>query len=41
VRAGRGFGIEWCRRQATDTMTFSVKRVAGAGRFALKVSYPG
>jgi hypothetical protein len=41
LRPGRSFGIEWCRRRATDVMTVSVERRAGAGRFALKVSYPG
>jgi hypothetical protein len=41
VRPGSEFGIEWCRHTATDVMTFSVKRRAGSGRFALQVSYPG
>jgi len=41
LRAGGAFRMSWCRGQATETMTVSVKRRGGAGRFRLTVGYPG
>jgi hypothetical protein len=41
LRAGRGFGVEWCRRRAVERVTITVRPRAGAGRFALRVSWPG
>jgi hypothetical protein len=39
--ARRGFGVEWCRRQPMETVRVIVRRRAGAGPFALRVSWPG
>ena len=37
----RGFGVEWCRRQRVEDVSVIVRRRAGAGPFALRVSWPG
>jgi hypothetical protein len=37
----RGFGVEWCRRQRVERVSVIVRRRAGAGPFALRVSWPG
>lgn len=37
----RGFGVEWCRRQRVEHVSVIVRRRAGAGPFALRVSWPG
>ena len=37
----RGFGVEWCRRQQVERLSVIVRRRAGAGRFALRVTWPG
>ena len=41
LRAGRGFGIEWCRRRPVEHVTLTVRRRSGAGPFALTVRWPG
>ncbi len=41
LRDGRGFGVEWCRRRAVEHVAITVRRRAGAGPFALRVSWPG
>jgi hypothetical protein len=41
LRNGGQFGVEWCRHRATDHVKLTVRRRAGSGPFALKVSYPG
>jgi hypothetical protein len=42
LRARRGgFGVEWCRRQRVEHVSVVVRRRAGAGPFALRVSWPG
>jgi hypothetical protein len=42
-RLGNGgqFGVEWCRHRAVDHVTLTVRRRAGSGPFALRVSWPG
>jgi hypothetical protein len=37
----RGFGVEWCRRQRVEHVSVIVRRRAGTGPFALRVSWPG
>ena len=40
--AGGGeFGVEWCRQRAVDHVKLTVRRRAGSGPFALRVSWPG
>jgi hypothetical protein len=41
VRAGRALGVEWCRRKPNELVTVTVRRKAGAGPFAVRVSWPG
>jgi hypothetical protein len=41
TRAGRTFGIEWCRRRPVDRVTITVRRRTGTGPFALSVRWPG
>jgi hypothetical protein len=41
LRAGRGFGIRWCRRRLVEYVTLTVRRRSGAGPFALTVDWPG
>jgi hypothetical protein len=41
MRRRDGFGIEWCRYDARDVLTFTVRRRRGAGPFTLRVRYPG
>ncbi|MGH2763364.1 MAG: hypothetical protein ACRDLD_12440 [Thermoleophilaceae bacterium] len=42
LRAGAGFGVEWCRRRPAELVKLTVRRRRGpAGRFALRVSWPG
>jgi hypothetical protein len=36
-----GFGLAWCRRRAVERVTLTVRRVRGAGAFALAVRWPG
>jgi hypothetical protein len=38
---GQGFGLEWCRRTESELVTVTVRRRAGRGRFALRLSYSG
>ncbi len=41
LRHGQGFGIEWCRRAESELVTVTVRRRAGSGPFALRLTYPG
>jgi hypothetical protein len=41
LRSGGTFGVEWCRRRPVERVTLTVRRRAGAGRFALSVRWPG
>jgi hypothetical protein len=41
LRTGEGFGVEWCRRRDVDHVKLTVRRRAGRGPFALRVSWPG
>jgi hypothetical protein len=41
LRGGRGVGVEWCRRRPVEQVQVTVRRHSGAGRFALRVSWPG
>ena len=41
LTAGGGFGVEWCRRRPAEHVKLTVRRRAGAGRFALNVRWPG
>jgi hypothetical protein len=41
LRGGGAFGVEWCRRRAVDLVKLTVRRRAGSGPFALRVSWPG
>jgi hypothetical protein len=41
LRGSGSFGIEWCRQRSQDAVELTVRRRAGAGRFALRVSWPG
>ena len=41
LRDGGGYGVEWCRRRAVEHVTLTVRRKAGAGRFALRVAWAG
>jgi hypothetical protein len=41
LRNGRGFGVEWCRHRPVDRIELTVRRRAGSGPFALRVSWPG
>ena len=41
LRNGGEFGVEWCRRRAVDHVELTVRRRAGSGAFALRVSWPG
>lgn len=41
LRDGGGFGVEWCRARAVEHVTLTVRRRAGSGPFALRVSWPG
>jgi hypothetical protein len=41
LRNGGEFGVEWCRRRAVDHVDLTVRRRAGSGPFALRVSWPG
>jgi hypothetical protein len=41
LRSGRGFRIEWCRRQPVEQVKLTVRRRTGAGPFALSVRWPG
>jgi hypothetical protein len=41
LRNGGQFGVEWCRHRAVDHVTLTVRRRAGSGPFALRVSWPG
>ena len=38
---GRALGVEWCRRRPVERVTVTVRRLSGAGPFALRVSWPG
>jgi hypothetical protein len=41
LRAGGGFGIEWCRRNPVDHVKLTVRRRTGTGPLALTVRWPG
>jgi hypothetical protein len=41
LRGGGEFGVEWCRQRSTDVVDVTVRRRAGRGPFALRVSWPG
>jgi hypothetical protein len=41
IRGGGAFGIEWCRKERSETVTITVRRRSGSGPFALKVAWPG
>jgi hypothetical protein len=41
LRAGKMFGIEWCRRNPVDRVKITVRRRTGKGPFALSVRWPG
>jgi hypothetical protein len=41
LRGGGQFGVEWCRRRGVDHVKLTVRRRAGSGPFALRVSWPG
>jgi hypothetical protein len=41
LRNGGDFGVEWCRHRAVDHVELTVRRRAGSGPFALRVSWPG
>jgi hypothetical protein len=41
LRNGRGFGVEWCRHRSVDHVELTVRRRAGRGPFALRVTWPG
>jgi hypothetical protein len=41
LRAGGGFGVEWCRRRPVEQVKLTVRRRTGAGPFALSVRWPG
>jgi hypothetical protein len=41
ARRRRGFGVDWCRRQPVERVSVIVRRRAGAGPFALRVTWPG
>lgn len=41
LRASGEFGVEWCRHRPVERVKLIVRRRAGAGPFALRVSWPG
>jgi hypothetical protein len=41
LRNGGDFGVEWCRHRPVDRVELTVRRRAGSGPFALRVSWPG
>lgn len=41
VRGGRSLSTEWCRRKPQELATVTVRSKTGAGRFALRVAWPG
>jgi hypothetical protein len=41
LRPGGRFGLEWCRRRGVEDVELTMRRRAGAGPFALGVSWPG
>jgi hypothetical protein len=41
LRGGGDFGVEWCRQRRVDLIELTVRRRAGSGPFALRVSWPG
>jgi len=41
LASGQGFGIEWCRRAETEQVRVTVRRRAGSGPFAVRLTYPG
>ncbi len=41
LRRGGAFGVEWCRAHPVERVKLTVRRRAGRGPFALRVSWPG
>jgi len=41
LTSGQGFGVQWCRRDTTEQVRVTVRRRAGSGPFAVRLSYPG
>ena len=41
LRGGGAFGVQWCRHRSVDSVKLTVRRRAGSGPFALRVSWPG
>ena len=41
LKSGGRYGIEWCRRAETEQVRVTVRRRAGSGPFAVRMTYPG